>query len=92
MNSIKIKEYQEWWALDTPLWFEAGEGNRTLVICLEGRSSTIELLPHLIFAVRNRGDRTRTCDFLFPKQARYQLRHAPKERHRYSITPSEPRP
>lgn len=31
-----------------PGWVEAGEGNRTLVICLEGRSSTIELLPHAI--------------------------------------------
>src|SRR5438874_13809741 len=25
---------------------QAGEGNRTLVACLEGRSSTIELHPH----------------------------------------------
>src|SRR5215203_4502486 len=35
----------------------AGEGNRTLVTCLEGRSSTIELhplgpLPTLVFSIR----------------------------------------
>ena len=34
--------------------------------------------------IKSRGDRTRTCDVLPPKQARYQLRHAPKS---YNIIP-----
>lgn len=36
------------------------------------------------FHIKSRGDRTRTCDVLPPKQARYQLRHAPKS---YNIIP-----
>lgn len=30
---------------------EAGDGNRTRVACLEGRSFTIKLLPHAAFIV-----------------------------------------
>ena len=32
-------------------WGRAGEGNRTLVLCLEGSSSTIELHPRLVMRV-----------------------------------------
>lgn len=31
--------------------YQAGDGNRTHVISLEGWSSTIELHPHILFAV-----------------------------------------
>ncbi len=64
----------------------AGEGNRTLATCLEGRSSTIELLPQN----RYRGDRIRTCDLNIPNVARYQLRYAPTSfRNRSGLTAND---
>jgi hypothetical protein len=57
----------------------AGDENRTRMTSLEGWGSTIELHPHVHDVLRpegvrlrswSRGDRTRTCDLLLPKQTR----------------------
>ena len=68
--------------------YGAGEGNRTLVISLEGWGSTIELRPQEY----GRDDRIRTCDILLPKQARYQTAPRPEEpRQLESIDPACPK-
>jgi hypothetical protein len=46
----------------------AGDENRTRMTSLEGWGSAIELHPR--GRARSRGDRTRTCDLLLPKQTR----------------------
>ena len=51
---------------DQVRWIGAGDENRTRMTSLEGWGSTIELHPHEV----RRGDRTRTCGLLLPKQAR----------------------
>ena len=57
----------------------AGDENRTRMTSLEGWGSAIELHPHVHDELRpegvrlrswSRGDRTRTCDLLLPKQTR----------------------
>jgi hypothetical protein len=69
-------------ALTWPFTRGAGDENRTRVASLEDWGSTIELHPqgrwptntlsHLALGRRpsGRGDRTRTCDLLLPKQTR----------------------
>ena len=56
----------------------AGDENRTRMASLEGWGSAIELHPRSVMILharrsvhsRSRGDRTRTCDLLLPKQTR----------------------
>jgi hypothetical protein len=57
----------------------AGDENRTRMTSLEGWGSAIELHPRSVMILsrrgvsddsRSRGDRTRTCDLLLPKQTR----------------------
>ena len=54
---------------------ERKTGLEPAAACLEGRYSTIELLPHILFLLlktKNRDDRIRTCDPLVPSEVRYQ--------------------
>jgi hypothetical protein len=50
--------------------FKAGEGNRTLVICLEGRGSTIELHPRLVsILVERLGGRVHISSKLYQRNS-----------------------